>query len=407
MDLTANHYAQLLGLQSPWKVTGVDLDVDALRVDIRVVYESESGQCPECGKACKVYDQSAERSWRHLDTMQFGTYLHSKSPRIKCGQHGVKTMSLPWAAKHSGFTLLFEAFAIRVLQASRSTQAAGDLLGINWHQIQTIMERAVGRGLARREPDEIAWIGMDEKSFRSGHNYISVINDLENSRVLEVVEGREGEAASELITGSLDLKQREMVCGVCIDMSAPYITAIREHFPHADIIHDKFHISQHLGNAVDKTRRIEHAKLQKQGDESLTKTKYLWLKGMEHLSDEALCRIRMLGRCELEVSKAWYLKELFKHFWSRRDRDYAERYFEYWEREVAISGVEEMKKVARMLRKHLDNILTYFDCYITNAFSEGINSKIQAIKANARGFRNFKNYRTRILFFCGKLTLAP
>ena len=180
-------------------------------------------------------------------------------------------MSLPWATKHSGFTLLFEAFAIRVLQASRSTQAAGYLLGINWHQIQTIMERAVERGLARREPDEIAWIGMDEKSFRSGHNYISVINDLENSRVLEVVEGREGQAASELITGSLDLKQREMVCGICIDMSAPYITAIREHFPHADIIHDKFHISQHLGNAVDNTRRIEHAKLQKQGDESLKK----------------------------------------------------------------------------------------------------------------------------------------
>jgi transposase len=84
MDLTANHYAQLLGLQSPWKVTGVDLDIDALRVDIRVVYEGESGSCPECGKACKAYDQSAERSWRHLDTMQFGTYLHSKSPRIKC-----------------------------------------------------------------------------------------------------------------------------------------------------------------------------------------------------------------------------------------------------------------------------------------------------------------------------------
>jgi transposase len=269
------------------------------------------------------------------------------------------------------------------------------------------MERAVQRGLARREPEEIAWIGMDEKSFRSGHNYISLINDLENSRVLEVVEGREGNAASELITSGLDEKQREMVCGVCIDMSAPYINAIQEHFPHADIIHDKFHISQHLGNAVDKTRRIEHAKLQKQGDESLTKTKYLWLKGMEHLSDEALSRIKELGRCEFEVSKAWYLKELFKHFWNRRDKMYAQRYFEYWEKEVATSGVEEMKKVARMLRKHLANILSYFDSYITNAFSEGINSKIQAIKANARGFRNFKNYRTRILFFCGKLSLAP
>jgi transposase len=65
-----------------------------------------------------------------------------------------------------------------------------------------------------------------------------------------------------------------------------------------------------------------------------------------------------------------------------------------------------MRKVARMLRKHLDSILTYFDCYITNAFSEGIKSKIQAIKANTRGFRNFKNYRTRIHFFCGKFSLA-
>lgn len=99
-----------------------------------------------------------------------------------------------------------------------------------------------------------------------------------------------------------------MVCGVCIDMSAAYINAIQEHFLHAEIVHDKFHISQHLGYAVDKTRRVEHAMLQKQGDESLTKTKYLCLKGMEHLGDEALSRIKELGRCEFEVSKAWYLK---------------------------------------------------------------------------------------------------
>lgn len=407
MDLTAQHYAQLLGLQTPWEVNEVALNLEGLRVDIHVSYGSQSGCCPDCGKTCKLYDQSAERSWRHLDTMQFGTYLHSKSPRVKCEEHGVKTISLPWATKHSSFTLLFEAFAIRVLEASRSTQAAADLLGLNWHQIQSIMDRAVERGLARRKPDEIAWLGMDEKSFLKGHKYISVINDLENSRVLEVVEGREGKAANELITSALDEKQREMVCGVCIDMSAPYINAIEQHLPHADIVHDKFHISKHLGEAVDKTRRIEHAKLLKQGDDTLIKTKYLWLKGMEKLSDEALLKLKKLGKCELGVSKAWYLKELFKHFWTRRDKEYAERYFEYWEKEVTISGIEEMKKVARMLRKHLTNILTYFDSYITNAFSEGINSKIQAIKANARGFRSFKNYRIRILFFCGKLSLLP
>jgi transposase len=302
---------------------------------------------------------------------------------------------------------MFEAFAVKVLQASRSTQDAARLLNLNWHQLQSIMDKAVARGLERRTADEISWVGMDEKSFRRGHNYISVINDLENMRVLEVVEGREGKAANELITKALDKKQQEMVCGVCIDMSAPYIKAIRELLPHADIVHDKFHISKHLNDAVDKTRRQEHAKLLKKGEQTLTKTKYLWLTNMDHLSEESSKKINYLKTSDLAVAKAWYLKELFRHFWNRRDRTYAVQYFEFWLCEVKKVGISSMNKVARMLKKHMDNILTYFETYLTNAYSEGINSKIQALKANARGFRNFENYRTRILFFCGKLKLSP
>lgn len=166
------------------------------------------------------------------------------------------------------------------------------------------MAQAVGRGLTRRGNDEIPWIGMDEKSFRSGHNYISVANDLEGRRVLDVVEGREGYTAKELITNALDQKQREMVCGICIDMSAPYIKAINECFPHEDIVHGKFHISKHLGEAVDKIRRKEYVKLKKDGGETLTNTKCHWLKGMENLSDKALAEIESIGRKELKVSKA-------------------------------------------------------------------------------------------------------
>ncbi len=407
MDLLPIHYAQLLGLEAPWKVESVTLDLEKNQVDIHVAYHSESGCCPICSSESPIYDHSPQRSWRHLDTMQFITLLRCKPPRTKCEKHGVKTMAQPWAKKSSGFTLLFEAFAIKVLEASKSTENARKLLGVNWHQLQKIMSLAVERGLARRDNDEVTWIGMDEKSFRKGHNYISVINDLEGRRVLDVAEGRDGDVAKDLITKSLDENQRELVCGVCIDMSAPYIKAIRENLPEADIVHDKFHISQHLGEAVDKTRRREHAKLKKEGDQTLTKTKYHWLKGMDNLSDEALAEIKSIGRRELEVSKAWYLKELFTHFWKRRDKAYALRYFEYWCKEVSAANIPEMSKVARMLKRHLKNILTYFDCYITNAFSEGINSKIQSLKATARGFRNFENYRIRILFFCGKLNLSP
>lgn len=407
MNTTEEHYARLLGLESPWKVTRVKLNVERLRVNIFVEYSPLTGTCPECGAECRVYDHSPARTWRHLDTMQFETVLYCEPPRIECAKHGVKTMSLPWAGKHSRFTQLFEIFALDVILASRSLKDAGRLLHLSWDQLHSIMKRAVERGLERRDNDEIAWVGMDEKSFRKGHNYISLINDLEEVRVLDVAEGREGKVAAELIEKALDEKQREMVCGVAIDMSAPFIKAIRRHLPNADIVHDKFHISKHLNEAVDKTRRKEQRKLLKNKDERLTGTKYSWLKGMENLSEEALDQVESLAQSELDVAKAWYIKELFRHFWTRRDAVFARSFFERWYKEAFKTGLPEIRKVARMLKKHLENILTYFESYITNAASEGLNSKIQAIKANARGFRNFENYRISILFFCGKLELSP
>jgi transposase len=407
MDATEEHYARLLGLESPWKVTRVKLNVEKLRVDIFIEYGELTGSCPECGAACRVYDHSPGRMWRHLDTMKFGTYLHCEPPRAECDRHGIKTMRLPWAGKHSRFTQLFEAFSVEVILASRSLKDAGDLLGLGWHQLHSIMKRAVERGLERRGNDEIAWVGMDEKSFRKGHDYISLLNDLEEVRVLDVVEGREGDAADQLIAKALDEGQREMVCGVAIDMSAPFIKAIRSHLPNADIVHDKFHVAKHLNEAVDKTRRKEHRKLLKQKDGRLKGTKYAWLRGMEHLSDEALEQVESLAKAELGVAKAWYIKELFRHFWTRRDAEFARSFFEQWHQKAFETGLPEIRKVARMIKKHLENILTYFECYITNAASEGLNSKIQAIKANARGFRNFENYRVSILFFCGKLELSP
>jgi len=158
---------------------------------------------------------------------------------------------------------------------------------------------------------------MDEKSFRKGHDYISLINDLEEVRVLDVVEGREGSAADDLIKKALDKGRRERVCGVAIDMSAPFIQAIRNHLPRADIVHDKFHMAKHLNEAVDKTRRKEHRKLLKEKDERLTGTQYDWLKGMEHLSDASLAQVDALAKAELGVAGAWYIKELFRHFRTR------------------------------------------------------------------------------------------
>lgn len=385
----------------------MDLSLKDLRVDITVNYLEEEAPCPECGTLCPIYDHQRKRTWRHMDTMQYETYLHSRTPRMKCQKHGVRNIQIPWAEKHARFTLLFEGHAIEVLQASRNIEEARKLLSINWHQAQSIMKRAVERGLRRRKDEEIPWLGMDEKSFRSKQSYVSLVNDLEGGRVIEVLEGRDNKTAEELLNKGLTENQREMVCGVALDMSAPFINAVNDLLPNADIVHDRFHISKHLNDAVDKVRRQENKKLTKKKDKRLVGTKYIWLSGMEHMSKENHALLDDLKKMNLNTSKAWCAKEMFRDFWTRRDKDYAVTFFDYWFREAIKSGLSPVKKVAYMLKKHLGNILTYFDSYITNAVSEGLNSKIQSIKANARGFRTFENYRISILFFCGKLSVSP
>ena len=407
METKSEHYQKLLGLPKTWEVEKVHMSIENKCVNIHVKYIGDTGVCPDCKSNCIIYDHQPSRIWRHLDTMQFRTYIHSSVPRVKCIEHGIHTMQAPWANKHSRFTLMFEAFAIDVIKSCRSQKDAATLLNINWHQVHNIMKTAVETGLERRNSEEIPWLGMDEKSFRKGHKYISLLNDIENGKVIEVAEGRTSAVADKLIDDGLTEYQQEMVCGVSIDMSLPYIKAIKKHFKHADIVFDKFHIAKHLNDAVDKVRRKENAIITKENDKNLIGTKYLWLKGLEHLSDEATAEIERLVKAEYNVADAWRIKELFRSFWTRRDKRFAELFFERWYNEARALGIKEITKVAKMLKKHLNNILTYFDSYITNAVSEGLNSRIQAIKSNAKGYRNFENYRISILFFCGKLDMHP
>jgi len=107
------------------------------------------------------------------------------------------------------------------------------------------------------------------------------------------------------------------------------------------------------------------------------------------------------------VARAWAAKELFTQFWQYQETGWARRFFKDWFGWISRSRLKPMIAAARMLKRHLENLLTYMKHHITNAVTEGLNSKIQSLKFAARGFRNFKNYRTRILFFCGKLDLYP
>jgi transposase len=401
------HYALLLGIGSPWEVKTVDLNLEAKQVEIELGWQwGAAAKCPECGRECSIHDCAPERTWRHLDTMQFTTLIRTRTPRADCPEHGVKTMQVPWAAPQGRFTLLFERFAVEVLLASASVSQACTLLGIGWDTAQEIMRRAVQRGLERRQLDRLKYLGMDEKSFRRGQSYITLLTDLEESRVLDVVEERTAEAAGQL-WDTLSPEQKQGVEAVAVDMWEPFIQTIQTQLPEADIVHDKFHVSSYLGEAVDKVRRQEHKELLAQGDETLKGTRQLWLYNPQNFSPEQAEEFSALKDLQLKVARAWAAKELFSKFWEYQEEGWARRFFKDWFGWVSRSRLKPVVEVAQMLKRHLDNLLTYLKHHITNAVTEGLNSKIQSLKSAARGFRNFQNYRIRILFFCGKLNLYP
>src|SRR3989338_3760618 len=402
------HYSQVLGLTDTWKVTSVLLDTNERTLDIEVVYDAVRATCPECSATCPIHNLREQRSWRHLDMMQFKTTIHAKAPRTTCAAHGVKTTHIPWADAHSRFTLLFEHFAIEVLQATASITQAQSLLRLSWEPVQRIKERAVARGLARRTKDDtILHMGIDEKSFLKGHHYASLATDLERGRVLEVVEHRTIEAATELLKKAISEELRPQVAAGAMDMWEPFMKSFHIVFPHASLVHDKFHISSYLGKAVDMVRRKEHRALLKDGNELLIGAKYLFLKNTENQTKEERARFRSLMLGELKVWKAWSLKEAFRYFWEYDYVGAARKFFNCWYFRATHSRLKPMIDVAKMLKRHLDGLLAHCLHKISNAVTEGLNSKIQSIKANARGFRNFEHYRIAILFGYGKLNMLP
>jgi transposase len=252
-------YAEILGIQAPWFVDRVELRLSDGEVHVHLEHhEVERWPCPECGEACRQYDHQPERQWRHLDTCQYQTILHAKPPRAECDQHGVRVVKLPWAEPSSRFTALFERLAIDWLTAA-SQKAVGEQLGLSWDEIHGIMERAVERGLERRQAEKLPALGVDEKAFRKGQKYFTLVNDLERSRVLYVAEDRT-QASLDGFWETLTEEQVASIEAVAMDMWNPYIASVREHVAGVGgkIVFDKFHIAKHLGEAVDRVRRREN-----------------------------------------------------------------------------------------------------------------------------------------------------
>lgn len=400
-------YARILGIEAPWAVTDVQLDM--AQQEVRVYLEDTARKpmpCPECGEPCSGYD-AHERRWRHLDTCQLQTVLVARVPRVECPRHGVRQIKVPWAEDRSRFTALFEALVIDWLKEA-CLSAVAERLGLSWDQVDGIMQRAVRRGKARQTPSLPTRLSVDEKSFGKGQDYVTIVSDQATKTVLHVADGRTKESLGEFYERFSE-EQRASVESVAMDMCGAFISATRAHIPDADkkICFDKFHVAKHLGDAVDDIRYQENKELMRTGDKRLVGSKYLWLKHPNNISDEKWADFACLRKSTLRTARAWALKETAMQLWDYKSRTWAEKAWSRWYAWAIRSRLEPMKRVARMVKKHWAGIIEAVVQKVTNASAEGINSLIQQVKTTARGFRNRERFRNAIYFHLGGLDLYP
>ena len=336
--------------------------------------------------------------------MQYQTWIVCSLPRVIDSDGNVKTVKAPWADVNQRFTFWFEATAIHLGQLTKSPTKAAEFLGSSYDVIAGIIGRAVRRGLERRAAEDLCVeaLAIDEKAFRAGHHYITIISCPTTGRVWDVGPGRKQSDTEELLQGLDQQIGLDQVQAVSIDMWKAYINSVESTLPGARIVHDKFHVIAWLNKAVDLVRRKGV-----KSEPELKNTRYLWLKNQKNHSDKQAENFKRVSQLNLVTAQAWQIKENFKALYQQNSPIEGYHYFCQWFEDVATKGITACKKVAKMCQTHLMGILNYINYPITNSRAEQVNSKIQQVKSISKGYRNFGNFRTAILFYFGKLDLYP
>jgi len=393
-------FTKALNIQEPWKLDKVNFDKEKGQLDIYISHKIGSKfPCKICGRKCGIYDTTKQQTWRHLNFFQYKTYIHCNVPRTKCDAHGVLQVEIPWARSRSGFTLLFDAF-IMELAASTTVNEISQLVSEHDTRLWRIISYYVYRARAQENYSYIKNVGIDETSSKKGHKYVTLFVDLDNSKVIYVTEGKDASTIdSFLINLRLHQGNPKAIENICCDMSPAFIKGSKKNFPNANITFDKFHVMKKINEALDTVRQIERT-----DNELLKKTRYIWLKNPENLTKEQREKIITLSKMNLKTVRAYNLKLRLKEFWEIEDVTTAAVFLRKWYFWATHSRLKPMIRAAHFIDRHWLGIMQYVQSRINNGILEGINSVVQTIKRDARGFRNTENFITAIYLNCGKLT---
>ena len=380
-------FTAALGLSGPWRVTRSEFDAEAAQLDLYLDFDRGARfACPakDCAHtSCPVHD-SVEKTWRHLDFFQHKAFLHARLPRVRCPEHGVRQISVPWARPGSGFTLLFEALVLSFATAMPLAKVAA-MTAEHDTRIWRVLEHHVLAARDQLDCSGVHRVGMDETSAPKGQDYISIFADLDARRVIFATEdrsaGTEDRFAADLAAHGGD---PEKVTDTSSDMSTAFISGISQYLPNAAMTFGRFHLVAKLSEAIDTVRRTEVATRPE-----LKHTRWLWLKNWASLSAKQQAQLHRLMRpsAQLATARALRWREDFQAFYDQHP-SYGPEYLRRWCYGAKRSRLQPIKDFVTLVEKHWEGIVAWHANHLSNGLLEGINSLVQAAKARARGYRN-------------------
>lgn len=413
-------FTSALGLQAPWAVRSVQLDTAKNRIDFEVECRQPLLACPACGATSQKVHDRLHRSWRHLDFFQYEAWLHADVPRVKCASCGKTTqLPVPWAREGSGFTLLFEALALTMCQDLPVRQAARSLR-VRDKQLWRRIEHYVTEARRKQDMSQVRIIGIDETSLRRGHDYVTVVHDLDAKRLLFCTPGRDHQTVAAFAD---DLQAHggtpTQIAHACMDMSAAYLKGVTESLPNALISYDRFHIVKLAGEAMDEVRKTEWTTERERVEHELggltpkERRSMLWAmrRNPSGWTKKQLNAMYRLQRASLKTARAWRLKmalrQVFAQAREHNDAKAAEAELKSWLSWACRSRLEPFKRLATTLRTHFDAVVRGMLDHRSNAFVEAMNGLMQQAKRAARGFRTATNFIAIAYLRLGKLTHLP
>jgi transposase len=413
-------FTSALGLQAPWAVRDVRLDTVKNRIDFDVECKPALLTCPACGAASQKVHDRLPRSWRHLDFFQFEAWLHAEVPRVGCTACGKTTqLGVPWARPGSGFTLLFEALALTMCRNQPVRQTAR-ALRVGDKKLWRRIEHYVTEARRKQDMSQVRIVGIDETSLRRGHDYVTVVHDLDAKRLLFCTHGRDHQTVQAF---AQDLHahggEPTAVAHACMDMSAAYLKGATAYLPNALVSYDRFHIVKLAGEAMDEVRTEEWKTEQARVEQALghltskQRRSVLWgmrrnPSGWSRTQTEAM---HWLQRANLKTARAWRLKmalrEVFANARTHNQAELASAELKAWLSWARRSRLEPFKRLAATLKAHFESVVRGMLDHRSNAFVEAMNGLMQQAKRAARGFRTAANFIAIAYLRLGKLTHLP